>query len=141
LFYGHISGMDALARGLRNAAALKVRKKLPQCPFCPPTAQLTATFVQCLDVDCVKPAQPDGDSKTATAGVWGASPLSAFASSLQEAGQLDGLIADRYASWKAKGGLGQKIINGKVRQMRVTTDQCCVTDPVLQEKGRTRNKA
>ncbi|WIA35467.1 hypothetical protein OEZ86_003904 [Tetradesmus obliquus] len=54
LFYGHISGMDALARGLRNAAALK------------------------------------------------------------EAGQLDGLIADRYASWKAKGGLGQKIINGKV---------------------------
>lgn len=34
---------------------------------------------------------------------------------MQEAGQLDGLIADRYASWKAKGGLGQKIINGKVR--------------------------
>jgi hypothetical protein len=25
LFYAHISGMDALARGLRNAAALKVR--------------------------------------------------------------------------------------------------------------------
>lgn len=25
LFYAHISGMDALARGLRNAAALKVK--------------------------------------------------------------------------------------------------------------------
>lgn len=54
LFYAHISGMDALARGLRNAAALK------------------------------------------------------------EAGLLDSLLAERYASWKAKGGLGDKIIKGKV---------------------------
>jgi xylose isomerase len=54
LFYAHISGMDALARGLRNAAALK------------------------------------------------------------EAGLLDTLVAERYASWKAKGGLGEKIMKGKV---------------------------
>eukprot|EP00878_Enallax_costatus_P008674 GHUV01009068.1.p1 GENE.GHUV01009068.1~~GHUV01009068.1.p1 ORF type:complete len:407 (+),score=129.84 GHUV01009068.1:796-2016(+) len=54
LFYAHISGMDAMARGLRNAAALR------------------------------------------------------------EAGLLDALVAERYASWTAKGGLGQKIIKGKV---------------------------
>ncbi|KIZ04907.1 xylose isomerase [Monoraphidium neglectum] len=54
LFYGHISGMDALARGLRNAAAL-------------------------LD-----------------------------------AGALTKLREERYASWGAKGGIGPKIIAGKV---------------------------
>ncbi|KAF8060613.1 hypothetical protein HT031_004790 [Scenedesmus sp. PABB004] len=54
LFYAHIAGMDALARGLRAAAALK------------------------------------------------------------EAGLLDGLLSERYHSWSAKGGLGQKIIKGKV---------------------------
>jgi hypothetical protein len=43
----------------------------------------------------------------------------------QEAGQLDGLVADRYASWKAKGGLGQKIINGKVRQLGSSARQAC----------------
>ena len=55
IFYGHISGMDAMARGLRNAAALLESK------------------------------------------------------------QLSNLLDDRYASWKTKGGLGQKIIKGKVR--------------------------
>lgn len=54
LFYAHISGMDALARGLRSAAALL------------------------------------------------------------EAGDLTALREERYASWKAKGGIGQKIQSGKV---------------------------
>lgn len=54
LFYAHISGMDALARGLRNAAAL-----------------------------------------------------------IQE-GRLQELVDKRYSSWSQPGGLGQKIINGKV---------------------------
>lgn len=54
LFYAHISGMDALARGLRNAAALK------------------------------------------------------------EAGLLDQLVAERYASW-SKTDIGKKIKSGKVR--------------------------
>eukprot|EP00879_Flechtneria_rotunda_P002562 GHRR01002761.1.p1 GENE.GHRR01002761.1~~GHRR01002761.1.p1 ORF type:complete len:444 (+),score=143.45 GHRR01002761.1:631-1962(+) len=54
LFYAHISGMDAMARGLRNAAALK------------------------------------------------------------ETGLLNKLVSERYASWHQKGGLGQKIISGKV---------------------------
>lgn len=54
IVYAHVLGMDALARGLRNAAALK------------------------------------------------------------ESGLLEKLIADRYASWHQKGGLGEKIIKGKV---------------------------
>jgi xylose isomerase len=54
IVYAHVLGMDALARGLRNAAALK------------------------------------------------------------QSGLLDGLIADRYASWHAKGGLGEKITKNKV---------------------------
>ena len=58
IFYGHISGMDALARGLRNVAALK------------------------------------------------------------EAALLEGLIKERYASWYAKGGVGEKIRGGKVRRGR-----------------------
>ena len=52
--YAHISGMDALARGLRNAAAMAA------------------------------------------------------------AGQVEGLVADRYASWHEEGGLGQKIRAGEV---------------------------
>lgn len=55
LFYGHRSGMDGLARGLRNAAALI------------------------------------------------------------ESGKLDELVQERYATWHEKGGIGQKIISGKVR--------------------------
>jgi xylose isomerase len=47
----------------------------------------------------------------------GAAAAAAAACDLQEAGLLDGLVADRYATWKAKGGLGQKIINGKVRRL------------------------
>eukprot|EP00877_Chromochloris_zofingiensis_P006739 jgi/Chrzof1/2318/Cz11g10240.t1 len=54
LFYGHRSGMDGLARGLRNAAALI------------------------------------------------------------ESGKLDELVQERYATWHEKGGIGQKIISGKV---------------------------
>jgi hypothetical protein len=52
--YAHVLGMDALARGLRNAAALK------------------------------------------------------------QSGLLESLVADRYASWHQKGGLGEKIAKGKV---------------------------
>lgn len=54
IVYAHVLGMDALARGLRNAAALK------------------------------------------------------------QSGKLDDLIADRYASWHAKGGLGEKITKNQV---------------------------
>lgn len=36
---------------------------------------------------------------------------------MQEAGLLDGLVAERYASWHTKGGIGQKIIKGKVRRL------------------------
>jgi hypothetical protein len=54
LVYAHVLGMDALARGLRNAAALK------------------------------------------------------------ESGLLESLVADRYASWHQKGGVGEKIAKGKV---------------------------
>lgn len=54
IVYAHVLGMDALARGLRNAAALK------------------------------------------------------------ESGLLNMLVADRYASWHQKGGLGEKIAKGKV---------------------------
>jgi xylose isomerase len=56
IVYAHVLGMDALARGLRNAAALK------------------------------------------------------------QSGLLDELVADRYASWHAKGGLGEKVTKGKVRR-------------------------
>lgn len=55
IVYAHVLGMDALARGLRNAAALK------------------------------------------------------------ESGLLDTLVADRYSSWHQKGGIGEKIVKGKVR--------------------------
>lgn len=61
--YAHVLGMDALARGLRNAAALK------------------------------------------------------------ESGLLEDLIAERYASWHKKGDLGQKIVNGKVRDGRMPAVQ------------------
>lgn len=36
------------------------------------------------------------------------------AAALKQSGLLDGLVADRYASWHTKGGLGEKIIKGKV---------------------------
>lgn len=36
---------------------------------------------------------------------------------MQEAGLLDALVAERYASWKTKGGVGEQIMKGKVRHM------------------------
>jgi xylose isomerase len=36
------------------------------------------------------------------------------AAALKKSGLLDELVSDRYASWHAKGGLGEKITKGKV---------------------------
>ena len=60
MFYAHISGMDALARGLRSVARL------------------------------------------------------------QGAGLLQALREERYASWRAKGGIGAKISAGKARGVCVS---------------------
>jgi hypothetical protein len=37
------------------------------------------------------------------------------AAALVEGKKLSNLVEERYASWKSKGGLGQKIIKGEVR--------------------------
>jgi xylose isomerase len=39
------------------------------------------------------------------------------AAALIEQGKLDGLRAGRYASWAEKGGIGQKIKDGKVGRL------------------------
>ena len=119
LFYGHISGMDALARGLRNAARLLevgpllrtpgFRARCPAVPGTPvadPLAPVCGKAQRCT--------QGRGPRHRMQPLLWihAESALKVLHAILQE-GILPGMVEARYASYSQ--GLGQKIRAGKVR--------------------------
>ena len=134
LFYGHISGMDALARALRNAAQmlevslhLSLPLTIPELDvkessfhrnnFDGQTETGSQLYVRCICSGCSSFVMPPRITSCAADTTWTNLAVPGGLNDINciQDGVLPGMIKDRYSSYGE--GVGKRIRDGKVRDV------------------------